>query len=139
MPIVVAVPAVEPLQVRTLLESGASDFIVPPFHASNVLPRIWRASGSQEIADDTHAATETTPQLRQFGLVGESPAFCATLAKLPAIASCDVTVLITGETGTGKELIARAIHYLRQTQQAFRAGSLRRYSGRTGGERIVRS
>ncbi|HEY6988842.1 MAG TPA: sigma-54 dependent transcriptional regulator [Bryobacteraceae bacterium] len=45
-------------------------------------------------------------------LVGGTPAFRAIIDKLPAIANCDASVLISGETGTGKELVARAIHYL---------------------------
>ncbi len=45
-------------------------------------------------------------------LVGEAPAFRRSVARLPAIARADATVLVSGETGTGKELVARAIHYL---------------------------
>jgi DNA-binding NtrC family response regulator len=45
-------------------------------------------------------------------LVGESPAFLSAIRYLPDLAKSEATVLITGETGTGKELIARAIHYL---------------------------
>ncbi|HEY43900.1 MAG TPA: sigma-54-dependent Fis family transcriptional regulator, partial [Anaerolineae bacterium] len=45
-------------------------------------------------------------------LVGESPVFVTVINKIPAIARCDATTLISGETGTGKELCARAIHYL---------------------------
>jgi transcriptional regulator with PAS, ATPase and Fis domain len=52
------------------------------------------------------------PDFVRFNLIGESPAFCRTLAVVPRIAECDATVLIQGETGTGKELVARAVHYL---------------------------
>src|SRR5215831_3083742 len=45
-------------------------------------------------------------------LVGKSPAFTTLLRDLPAVAGSGAAVLITGETGTGKELVARAVHYL---------------------------
>ncbi|MEW6585695.1 MAG: sigma-54 dependent transcriptional regulator [Nitrospirota bacterium] len=45
-------------------------------------------------------------------LVGESPVFLREVKKIPIIAQCDASVLISGETGTGKEICARAIHYL---------------------------
>ncbi len=45
-------------------------------------------------------------------LVGEAPSFTKVITTIPIIAQQDSTVLITGETGTGKELVARAIHFL---------------------------
>lgn len=46
------------------------------------------------------------------GLIGSSPVFLKQVSKLPTIAGCDAGVLILGETGTGKEVCAQAIHYL---------------------------
>lgn len=48
--------------------------------------------------------------IRQF--IGSAPVFIETLKKIPRVAACDATVLLTGDTGTGKEMCARAIHYL---------------------------
>ena len=45
-------------------------------------------------------------------LVGDAPRFLAAVERLPLIARNSATVVVTGETGTGKELIARAVHYL---------------------------
>src|SRR5690606_966399 len=47
-----------------------------------------------------------------LGVVGRSREFVATLRRLRRLASCTAPVLIGGETGTGKELAARALHYL---------------------------
>src|SRR5262249_19578000 len=52
-------------------------------------------------------------------IVGESPALQAVLTRVAKVAPTESTVLITGETGTGKELIARAIH--KRSQRAARA------------------
>ncbi len=50
--------------------------------------------------------------LTDCNLIGRAPAFLAAMAVIRKLAACDATVLIEGETGTGKELAARAIHYL---------------------------
>jgi two-component system, NtrC family, response regulator GlrR len=56
--------------------------------------------------------------MRQF--IGSAPAFVETIKKIPLVAACDAVVLLTGATGTGKEMCARAIHYLSpQAQKPF--------------------
>jgi transcriptional regulator with PAS, ATPase and Fis domain len=53
-----------------------------------------------------------TEKLGLQQLIGKSPAFTAEINKIPILAKSDISVLISGETGTGKEMVARAIHYL---------------------------
>jgi DNA-binding NtrC family response regulator len=59
------------------------------------------------LRSETHSTDGTLD-----GLIGKAPAFEAVASRLPTLAKTDGTVLITGETGTGKELVARAIHQL---------------------------
>ena len=54
----------------------------------------------------------------RVNLLGQSPAFVHTLERVRKLAASDATVLILGETGTGKELVARAIHYLGERRHA---------------------
>jgi two-component system response regulator GlrR len=70
--------------------------------------------GGQCEARMPHQSTPSSSVLlnAKLNLVGESPAFHRLLAQIERFARCDATVLINGETGTGKELTARAIHYL---------------------------
>lgn len=64
-----------------------------------------------EVGDDLSAAHSPNSYPGSGAeLVGRSPEFLAVTAKIPLLADCRATVLITGETGTGKELVAEAIH-----------------------------
>lgn len=53
-----------------------------------------------------------TETLAGLNLVGRSPVFLESMGRMRRLLRCDAPVLITGETGTGKELVARALHYL---------------------------
>jgi two-component system response regulator GlrR len=100
-----------PTDVSQALCDGLDDFLACPLRDIDVFPRIQRFLPEQGQTIDTPQAEEmqTTPHVE--GLVGESDAFRQIIHKLPAVAQSEATVLISGETGTGKELIARAIHY----------------------------
>jgi two-component system, NtrC family, response regulator GlrR len=105
IPVIASIEACAPQQAFELLRAGAADFITSPFQATDVLPRAWRLLK----ADDALENQEPDFQSRQ--LIGSSPTFLQELKKIPLIAGCEANVLIVGETGTGKELYARAIHY----------------------------
>ena len=110
VPVIVATEAAEPEEVLRLLELGASDFISSPFRPSDIIPRFWR---SMTHARRRQGLKETLKQKLRLGqMIGKSPSFVAEVNRIPLVAGCDATVMIMGETGTGKELFARAIHYL---------------------------
>jgi len=110
-PVVVVSDTDAPNEMFEMIKLGADDFITPPLTPIGILPRLWRLI-EQTIRGETllHKLKE-----RFFGtkaLIGESPAFLEVLNNIPLIAQYDTTVLISGETGTGKEICAHAIHRL---------------------------
>jgi DNA-binding NtrC family response regulator len=68
-----------------------------------------RTDSNEEVVA---ACDELKAEVGLGEFVGQSPGFVAVVERIPVIARTDVAVLIQGETGTGKELCARAIHYL---------------------------
>jgi PAS domain S-box-containing protein len=80
-----------------------------------------RKVAEQRLQDENVALREEVNRVSMFGeIVGASPALSTVLARVAKVAPTDSTVLITGETGTGKELIARALHKRsRRAQRAF--------------------
>ncbi|HJY88757.1 MAG TPA: PAS domain-containing protein, partial [Candidatus Acidoferrum sp.] len=79
-----------------------------------------RKQAEQRLQDENVALREEIDKASMFEeIVGVSPALRAVLSRVSKVAPTDSTVLITGETGTGKELIARAVH--KRSQRCYRA------------------
>ncbi len=83
-------------------QGGAFEFLAKPFDLQEVERLVRKAlkSTSNEVADFE----------RNAGLIGSSPAFQDLIRMIGRLSASDIPVLITGETGTGKELVARALH-----------------------------
>ncbi|NML16818.1 sigma-54 interaction domain-containing protein [Azohydromonas caseinilytica] len=108
LPLLLAGLALRAEELRAALEHGVHDFMCLPCSAGELGARLQRVL----VPAAPVAAASARPDPRLRDMVGTHPAFLRQVHKLPVFASCDAGVLILGETGTGKEVCAQAIHYL---------------------------
>ncbi|MFO0553713.1 MAG: sigma-54 dependent transcriptional regulator [Polyangiaceae bacterium] len=93
------------------MQLGAYDFITKPFDADRVVPAVTRGRERWELSHRVHrleqaiASDEVLP-----ALVGSSPAAKDLARQVDRVVSSDVSVCLFGESGSGKEVVARAIH-----------------------------
>ncbi|MFO0733287.1 MAG: sigma 54-interacting transcriptional regulator [Nitrospiraceae bacterium] len=92
------------------MRHGAFDYVVKPFDAMDLAARIHRAMRMADILRHTEPNGTDSQPMPFKDLVGVSPPIKNVMQMIEAIAKVPSTTLIIGETGTGKELIAKAIH-----------------------------
>jgi DNA-binding NtrC family response regulator len=93
------------------MKLGALDYLQKPFEIDELLVVIRRALEHERLTvENRYLRAERDEEFNHYGIVGRSRVMQEVIQKAELVAESKSTVLITGETGTGKELVARAIH-----------------------------
>jgi two-component system response regulator GlrR len=96
--------------IMVLMSAGAYDYVSLPSPPDELVARVLRALGVVPACRLAAPVRPAGSRIRNF--IYASDAFARLAGRLPTIAGCDANVLILGETGTGKEVCAQAVHYL---------------------------
>lgn len=94
------------------LRKGASDYILKPLEFDELLVKIRRLLDHKKLfIENQYLRNEVNKEYDFSHIVGKSPEMRNVFETIKKVSQTDSTVLITGKSGTGKELVARAIHY----------------------------
>jgi len=94
------------------MKAGAFDFLPKPFSMDHLMAVVHKALEVRSLRDENRKLREELVRRYSFeNIIGRSPAMQEIFATIERVAPTRATVLIAGESGTGKDLIARAIHY----------------------------
>ena len=98
--------------VRDAFKMGVEDFLEKPFEVDELLALARRSVKSHRLqTQKQYLISERDAEFNHYGIVGRSRAMQAVIERAELVAETRSTVLITGETGTGKEMVARLIHH----------------------------
>src|SRR5687767_9285660 len=94
------------------IKRGATDFVTKPFQFDELLHALNSALEKRGLkAENAYLRSQLHERYKFEGLIGRSPAMRALFQLLETVSVSASTILVTGETGTGKEVVARAIHH----------------------------
>jgi len=116
LPVIVMSAYTDVASTAGAFRGGAYEFLSKPFDldaavalAERALPQ-GRSDAQAESVDDLAIAASASEPSAQSELIGDTPAMRALFRSIGRLAQAPLSVLLTGETGTGKELVARALH-----------------------------
>jgi DNA-binding NtrC family response regulator len=94
------------------MKAGAADFLLKPFSLDHLMTVVRKALAFRALEDENRQLREELGRRYQFeNIIGRSPPMQEIFATVMRVAPTRATVLLAGESGVGKDLIARAIHY----------------------------
>ncbi|HUP90220.1 MAG TPA: sigma-54 dependent transcriptional regulator, partial [Longimicrobiales bacterium] len=94
------------------IKRGATDFVTKPFQFDELLHALNSALEKRGLkAENAYLRSQLQERYKFEGLIGRSPAMRSLFQLLETVSASASTILVTGETGTGKEVVARAIHH----------------------------
>jgi DNA-binding NtrC family response regulator len=94
------------------IRRGATDFVTKPFQFDELLHALTSALEQRRLKSENAYLRSQLQERYQFeGIIGRAPAMRALFQLLETVSASASTILVTGETGTGKEIVARAIHH----------------------------
>ncbi len=103
------------------MKRGASDFIKKPFEFEELRLMVERILKSVQLSNENHLLKKRIRQKRnRYGMVGDTPVMKTLFNTIEKVSEVNCSVIIVGDSGTGKELVARALHdYSSRKDQAY--------------------
>jgi DNA-binding NtrC family response regulator len=94
------------------IKRGATDFVTKPFQFDELLHALNSALEQRRLrSENAYLRSQLQERYKFEGIIGRSPAMRVLFGLLETVSSSASTILVTGETGSGKEIVARAIHH----------------------------